>query len=81
MQGSHSVLLQLGDLEVQTGRDPHDWLIVTPHTAEMIATLPEFDPVSDGQGGSAGVAVPEKVFDAMVSADGEQIGSVEDVIG
>lgn len=70
------VLLPVSALEVQTGRDDDDWLLVTPLTAGEISALPPFD----AQAQEAGVAVSDDLIGAPVAVGDEEIGTVEDVM-
>lgn len=79
LREAHLILLPLSDLEVQTGRDPDDWLLVTPLTAEKLAQRPAFDPAG-APVDEAGLAVSAGLMGAAVSAEDERVGSVEDAM-
>lgn len=75
-----TVLLPLTEVEVQTGRGPSDWLLVTPHTREDIAALPAFDPDDEAARRSAGIALSDDLTGATVRVGDEDLGDVADVI-
>ncbi len=80
VRDGHTVLLPLTEVEVQTGRGPSDWLLVTPHTREDIAALPAFDPGDEAARRGAGIALSDDLTGASVRVGDEDLGDVEDVI-
>ncbi|GAA0578189.1 PRC-barrel domain-containing protein [Caenispirillum bisanense] len=81
VRGGDTVLLPLTELEVQTGRGPSDWLLVTPQTREDIAALPAFDPDDEGARRGAGIALSDELTGADVRVgDDDELGEVKDVV-